>query len=298
MNGPLQKGETNICVFLAQLSGIKLIHLLKIWCLISTTILLQIDALTTSVSKQNPHPSSGQHITILYDPGLFPALFASPTPAAPLSPPFRRNGGVPQAGHLNAHLARFASDLDEQMPDRHNDGLAVIDFESWRPVFRQNFGSLEPYKQLSCQLVRDRHGNTSEPSDDQPPWTEKHTQTEAARLFERAARDFMLETLLLAQRLRPFARWGYYGLPFCFNEKKETCAAYIRDENDSFRWLFDAAQAVYPSVYWTEKFAAEHRLGMVRGRVAEAQRMARFGQPVLVYHRYVYADTRRYLDMV
>lgn len=36
-------------------------------------------------------------------------------------------------------------------------GIGVIDFESWRPVFRQNFGVLKPYKDLSYDIERKRH---------------------------------------------------------------------------------------------------------------------------------------------
>lgn len=126
----------------------------------------------------------------------------------------------------------------------------------------------------------------------------KFVRTEAKRQFETAAREFMLATLRVAQQLRPLARWGYYGLPLCFNQLKESCAANIQDENDTVGWLLDAAQVVYPSVYWTERFEATKRVGMVRGRVAEAMRLARWQQPVLVYYRFVFADTHRYLNMV
>lgn len=36
-------------------------------------------------------------------------------------------------------------------------GISVIDFESWRPIFRQNFGVLQPYIDLSVKLVMKEH---------------------------------------------------------------------------------------------------------------------------------------------
>lgn len=252
---------------------------------------------------------SGEQITILYDPGLFPAMFKNATVAMSV---VRRNGGVPQAGDLAAHLRRFQHELDELMPDPQNAGLAIIDFESWRPVYRQNFGTLQPYQELSVDLVREQQQNNNTISNDNSksdtlddPLSatdnaaiEKRVRTEATHQFQTAARAFMLETLRVAQRLRPNAQWGYYGLPFCFNLHKATCAPYISDENDTMRWLFEAAQVVYPSVYWTERFDASNRVGMVRGRIAEALRVAGPQKKVLAYHRYVFADTGRYLSMV
>lgn len=36
-------------------------------------------------------------------------------------------------------------------------GVGIIDFESWRPIFRQNFGVLTPYKTVSIQIERNLH---------------------------------------------------------------------------------------------------------------------------------------------
>lgn len=246
------------------------------------------NARIVQIRRSLAQPPSGNHISILYDPGLFPALLANGSGAGAL---FRRNGGVPQAGNLDRHLQLFAQLLDQLMPDRDNAGLAIIDFESWRPVYRQNFGTLEPYKQLSTQLQRDQH----------PLWPRAKLEAEARAAFEAAAVRFMRDTLQLAEQLRPHAHWGYYGLPFCFNgrgKSVEQCAANIRQENDGTQWLYDASQVVYPSVYMSEQILPENRGRMVRGRVQEAKRLARRGQPVIVYHRYVFTDSGRYLSEV
>lgn len=157
----------------------------------------------------------------MYDPGLFPALLKN-TSSNKL---FHRNGGIPQLGNLDEHLKLFAKNIEELVPNKNNDGLAIIDFESWRPVYRQNFGSLEPYKELSEKVVHDQHRL----------WPKARVQAEANRAFESHGKQFMLKTIELAQHLRPHAKWGYYGLPFCFNGKGnniETCARNIQLEND------------------------------------------------------------------
>jgi hyaluronoglucosaminidase len=51
----------------------------------------------------------------------------------------------------------------------NNNGLAVIDFESWRPIFRQNWGALAPYKEVSYQIEKGRH----------PLWPQKWIEDEA-----------------------------------------------------------------------------------------------------------------------
>jgi hyaluronoglucosaminidase len=44
-----------------------------------------------------------------------------------------------------------------QIPDVNNSGLVIIDFESWRPVFRQNWGVMKPYKGVSYEIEKERH---------------------------------------------------------------------------------------------------------------------------------------------
>lgn len=165
----------------------------------------------------------GDKISILYDPGLFPALLTNSTSGQL----FWRNGGVPQEGNLESHVQLFRQHIDELMPDKMNAGIGIIDFESWRPVYRQNFGNLQIYKDVSEQLVRQRHFL----------WPKERVVKEATRLFEEYGRIFMETTITLAKQIRPLAQWGYYGLPFCFNGKgrnNENCERNIQIENDGY----------------------------------------------------------------
>lgn len=102
----------------------------------------------------------------------------------------------------------------------------MIDFESWRPIFRQNFGTLVPYKELSIEIEKKKH----------PLWPDNLIQKEATRRFEISGRTFMEETLTLSKQLRPLATWGYYAYPYCFNMSPNNmntqCSMDVQNEND------------------------------------------------------------------
>lgn len=160
-------------------------------------------------------------MSILYDPGKFPALLQNSSSGALV----KRNGGVPQQGDLDDHLIVFRKHIDELMPDVNNDGLAIIDFESWRPVYRQNFGTLQPYRDLSMRIERQNH----------PFYPDRMLEADATRNFEEAARRFMETSIMYARKLRPLAKWGYYGLPYCFNGRNnavEDCPREVQREDD------------------------------------------------------------------
>lgn len=194
---------------------------------------------------------------------------------------------------MERHLAEFRQQLDDLVPDRDNRGLIVIDFESWRPTFRQNFGSLQPYKDLSYDIENENH----------PRRSKKQNQNEATRRFETAGRKFMLETLRVGKKNRPNAKWGYYAFPYCFNgrgKNADTCPNNVKAENNEIQWLFRETDIIVPSVYMSEKMPFDSRVKMVKGRVSEAKRMARYSRPghgqIQTYIRYCYTDTKRLLE--
>lgn len=248
---------------------------------------------TYGVQQNRNDNFRGSAISILYDPGKFPALLEK----ASTRVLYKRNGGVPQEGNLTEHLDIFRKHMDELVTDPEFSGVGVIDFESWRPTFRQNFGSLQPYKDLSMKIEKQRHPNLP------PKWLE----AEATRRFESTGRDFMAQTLLLAKQLRPRAAWGYYAFPYCFNMngasgngQREDCSTEVQRENDRIQWLFDDSDIIFPSVYLREKLGAGDRVKLIRGRVKEAVRVAGRAQVqpkprVLTYIRYVYTDSIKFL---
>nr|AGI16775.1 Cul o 2 allergen [Culicoides obsoletus] len=232
----------------------------------------------------------GDKIVILYDPGKFPALLEHQGQL------YRRNGGVPQEGNLQEHIDILAEHINKLIPDTQFSGIGVIDFESWRPIFRQNSGVLQPYKDLSYKLVHRDH----------KLWNRKRVEIEAARLFEAAGRTFVEETINVAKILRPKAKWGYYGFPYCFNmnggaNMNEDCPANVKEENDQIKWLWDIVDVVLPSVYLNNKITSAQRVQFVRGRMREGYRVAKMSKkspkpPVLAYLRYVYTDTLKFLS--
>ncbi|XP_028167959.1 uncharacterized protein LOC114358255 isoform X1 [Ostrinia furnacalis] len=222
----------------------------------------------------------GEKVAILYDPGLFPALLKNET-----SGKFKfRNGGVPQEGDLEKHLVAFRNALEQSIPDEQFSGIGIIDFESWRPVFRQNFGILIPYKDISYQIERKLHWF----------WTERAIQARARQRFEEAGRAFMQTTLSVAKQMRPRALWGYYGFPYCFNmaagTMEEHCPDKVKQENDKTYWLWSESTALYPSVYSSRQITGRALAALVRERVREARREARAGTPVLPYFWFRYRE--------
>ncbi|XP_076240384.1 hyaluronidase [Calliopsis andreniformis] len=237
-----------------------------------------------SILQNSKDEFRGDQVAILYDPGMFPALLKDADGNV-----VQRNGGVPQEGNLTKHLEVFREHLISQIPDESFHGVGVIDFESWRPIFRQNWASLQPYKTLSIDIVRREH----------PFWDSRSVEQEAKRRFEKFGRLFMEETLKAAKKIRPSATWGYYAYPYCYNltpnQPSSQCEKTVVLENDKMSWLYDLEDVLLPSVYLRQSLTSSERVGLVGGRVKEALRIARQTTPrkkVLPYYWYKYQDQR------
>lgn len=230
---------------------------------------------------QNSNDSfRGERISILYDPGNFPALLKDEKTGKLIF----RNGGVPQEGDLSRHLETFRKVLDESVPDPNFDGVGIIDFESWRPIYRQNFGVLLPYKDVSYEIERKRHWF----------WSKNMLIAEATRRFEESAVLYMDSTLKIAKQLRPHAKWGYYAYPYCFNmagkSVAEGCPDIVKRENDRMSWLWSESSVLYPSLYASRNHSTEQIIKMMRGRITEASRVNKNGAPILPYFWYRYRE--------
>ncbi|CAH1118722.1 unnamed protein product [Phaedon cochleariae] len=232
----------------------------------------------------------GDQINILYDPGDFPAILKNGSASV------LRNGGVPQAGNLTKHLEIFAAFLDELIPDDEFAGVGVIDFESWRPIFRQNFGVLEEYKNLSIAIEKRKH----------PFWPTTWIEKEAKIQFESSARKFMEETLFLAKLMRPNATWGYYGYPYCFNMSPNNmrggCPKEVVEENNRLEWLFELTDNLYPSIYLENiRLNESDRVKLIEGRIEESHRVIKRmnkkeNTNIVPYFWYKYHDTHEFLS--
>ncbi|PIO66553.1 hyaluronoglucosaminidase, partial [Teladorsagia circumcincta] len=106
---------------------------------------------------------------------------------------------------LQAHLDAVAQLIKVDIPDPNFDGIAVIDLEAWRPLYHMNWDEKKVYKEQSVQLVLQN----------QPYLSTEEAEALAEQQFNRAARDFFVQTLRVARELRPRGLWGYYEYPFC-----------------------------------------------------------------------------------
>lgn len=183
-----------------------------------------------------------------------------------------RNGGIPQEVNMTAHLQKVRKEIDKLIPDRNWDGFAVIDYESWKPDWHSaRLG--EEYREMSRQRVRRMHPGLSAPQVEQ----------RAEQEFMQASRTFLLETLSEAKRLRPNAKWGFYGYLGDLNAREE----------GQFDWLWEEVDAFYPSVYfqnygensWSRRrgtVSGDQQREIVRDKIMFSMDMAD-GRPILPF---------------
>lgn len=203
-------------------------------------------------------------------------------------------GGIPQNGNLTSHLAKATNDIAFDMPFIDSPGLAVIDWEKWRPIWSRNWGKKSIYKTRSISKIR-----KSDPS-----LFVQQTQSLAKSQFETAAKNYMADTLALGKNERPQQMWGFYLFPDCYNYDYTNtghvytgkCPPLAKTRNDQLKWLWEASTALYPSVYLSTFLKNSDKTALfVRNQVYEAMRVAAlpkrlFVPPVYVYNRPVFTD--------
>ncbi|KAK2857787.1 hypothetical protein Q7C36_005706 [Tachysurus vachellii] len=208
-------------------------------------------------------------------------------------------GGVPQNYSLSKHLFQANVDLQKYIPDKDFSGLAVVDWESWRPLWDRNWNRMEIYHEGSRKIVRDKH----------PDWKPEQIEPLAKKDFERAARDFMEQTIMLGQNERPGGLWGFYGFPCCYNyqyKKNETytgkCPPLDMKRNNNLSWLWNVSTALYPDIYMDLCLKGRDRdiLLYAQNRIKEAMRVRDLVstiQPVVIpYTRIVYTYSMTFLS--
>lgn len=201
------------------------------------------------------------------------------------------NGGLPQLASLTQHYEKMPEGVQKYIREPEAKGLAVIDWEEWRPLWIRNWDTKDIYRSKSRELVAKKN----------PQWTPEQVGKVAQQEFELSARKFMLETLKLAKNLRPNQLWGFYLFPDCYNHDYRgglenytgRCPAVEIARNDQLNWLWMECTALFPSIYMGSVLKSTHygRL-FVRNRVKEAMRLASVGdglaRPVFVYTRPTY----------
>ncbi|XP_070710325.1 hyaluronidase PH-20-like [Pempheris klunzingeri] len=236
-------------------------------------------------------------------PGQFLSLFYTDRlglyPHVDLTSMKQFNGGIPQRANLKASMNKARADIKYYIPSKTSRGLAVIDWEEWRPLWDRNWGNKRIYQTLSVAHIM--HTNRS--------LTVQQATEEAKLKFQVGARSFMSGMLSVGRAMRPNYLWGFYLFPNCYNYGWEKpgytgqCSREVRRQNDELRWLWESSTALYPSVYLQVSLADNPRAAlMVRNRVQEALRVTALPRrsgtaPVFVYMRPVFVDqNRRFLN--
>ncbi|XP_075967077.1 hyaluronidase-1 [Anarhichas minor] len=245
-----------------------------------------------SIVQNKNQTFMGENITIFYSEklGLYPR-YTSQAVAV--------NGGVPQNASLDEHLRVASENIRTWIPDGDFQGLAVVDWESWRPVWERNWDSKQVYWVGSKALVRSRH----------PDWSPAQVDAAARVEFEKAGRKFMEETLKLGQQERPNGLWGYYGFPNCYNYYSDKSTNYTGEcppaelkKNDELSWLWNISSALYPDIYLSLELRHLDRevLLYTHHRILEAMRagaqLTASAPPVFPYARIVYTYTLDFLS--
>uniref|UniRef100_A0A3B5QJF9 Hyaluronidase n=1 Tax=Xiphophorus maculatus TaxID=8083 RepID=A0A3B5QJF9_XIPMA len=137
-----------------------------------------------------------QNLTFFYPDrlGLYPYFKTDATPV---------RGGLPQAASLSQHLREMQKNVDKYIPNRGAVGLAVIDWEEWRPLWVRNYGRRHMYREQSFELARQKN----------PTWSDDQARRAAQLEFEEAAKKFMLETLRRGQSLAAQHSVGVLPVP-------------------------------------------------------------------------------------
>lgn len=202
--------------------------------------------------------------------------------------------GLPQLIDMQEHRDLAEDDIQHYIPD-DQPGLAVLDFEEWRPQWVRNWGSKDIYRQYSVDVVRRKNASLSE----------DEAEERAQVVFERAARKYFLRSLGLGRRLRPRRLWGYYLYPDCYNYDYNQdlagftgeCPEIEKERNDQLLWLWKESSALYPSIYLelVLRDSRQARL-FVRHRIQEAMRVSTlanssYSTPIYAYIRPVYKDS-------
>uniref|UniRef100_A0A8D0DD85 Hyaluronidase n=1 Tax=Sander lucioperca TaxID=283035 RepID=A0A8D0DD85_SANLU len=231
-----------------------------------------------------PAAVPGQFLTLFYEDrlGFYPKVDTAKRK--------RYRGGVPQNGNLTLHLAKARGQIDRGISQDSGPGLAVIDWESWRPLWDQNWGSKNIYKKLSISHALQM-----------APFLSSYKISQLAKgLFQQAGRRFMEKTISLGVGERPSRRWGFYLFPDCYNYGWEKpgytgkCSAKIQKQNNQLLWLWEHSTALFPSVYLHLTLRNSPKAALyVRNRVQEALRVAAlpkrpYTMPIYVYARPLY----------
>lgn len=252
-------------------------------CTLKYRININLDLFHIKGSPRAVH--TGQDVTIFYANRLGYYPFYTEQGVAV-------NGGVPQNCSLEAHLHKASQDIAHFIPSEDFKGLAVIDWEYWRPQWKRNWKKKDIYKQRSRELVSRAYVNV----------TEEQIEDLARLHFEKSAMEFMQGTLQLGTQTRPQGLWGFYLYPDCHNYNENThnysgfCPTPEITRNDELLWLWNSSTALFPALAIRKDHMDKIRnLHFSQNRVLESLRLASmtslpYELPTFVYTRLGYRD--------
>ncbi|XP_059191521.1 hyaluronidase-5-like [Centropristis striata] len=202
--------------------------------------------------------------------------------------------GLPQLIDLEDHNKQAEDDIEYYIPS-NQPGLAVLDFEEWRPQWVRNWGSKDIYRQISIETVQKKNASL----------TENDAEDQAKIVFERGAKKYFLRSIRIGKRMRPNRLWGYYLYPDCYNYDYNQdmegfngeCPDIEKDRNDNLLWLWKESTALFPSIYLELVLRDSLQARMfVRHRIQEAMRVSTlpnssYSIPIYAYIRPVYKDS-------
>ncbi|XP_055049241.2 hyaluronidase-4 [Misgurnus anguillicaudatus] len=252
-------------------------------CTLKYNINVSLDLFHISGSPRAVH--TGQNVTIFYANrlGHYPFYNEQGVPI---------NGGLPQNCSLEAHLRKAREDITHFIPSEDFRGLAVIDWEFWRPQWSRNWHKKDIYRQRSRELIEQAYVNV----------TEDQVEELARLRFEKSAKEFMRDTLQLGTQTRPQGLWGFYLYPDCHNynvhahDYNGTCPEQETFRNDQLDWLWNSSTALFPALAIRKGHTDSIRnLHFSKNRVLESLRLASntslpYDLPTYVYTRLGYRD--------
>lgn len=252
-------------------------------CMLKYNINVSLDLFHISGSPRAVH--TGQNVTIFYANrlGYYPFYNEQGVPI---------NGGLPQNSSLEAHLHKARKDIGHFIPSEDFRGLAVIDWEFWRPQWDRNWNKKYIYRQRSSELIAQAYINV----------TDKQVEELARLRFEKSAKEFMQGTLKLGTQTRPHGLWGFYLYPDCHNynvhehDYNGTCPQQESKRNDQLFWLWNSSTALFPALAIRKGHMDSIRnLHFSQNRVLESLRLASltslpYELPTYVYTRLGYRD--------
>uniref|UniRef100_A0A3Q2UZA2 Hyaluronidase n=1 Tax=Haplochromis burtoni TaxID=8153 RepID=A0A3Q2UZA2_HAPBU len=141
--------------------------------------------------------------------------------------------GLPQIIDMQDHHDDAADDIKHYIPT-DGPGLAVLDFEEWRPQWIRNWGSKDIYREVSIEKVKKKNTSLSE----------DEAEERATIVFERAAKRYFVQIIQIGKKLRPKRLWGYYLYPECYNYDYNQdmvgftgeCPDIEKQRNDNLLW--------------------------------------------------------------